>query len=153
MSTPMLDISEVNSPVSTSNNFKVAPMRTSTNLTSRALSKMSRCSEVPSPLFYTMDPTIISCSEVLSLKTLYSLSTSLDMYESPSKWHKITPVPPDSIYTMAPAYKDHKIKSPSKLCELRIIRSNSSSPETDAPVKVDQASKRHKYYTGILLHT
>ena len=41
--------------------------------------------------------------------------------------------------------------SPSKLCELWIICSNSSSPETDALVKVDQAINLHKFESIIMM--
>ena len=172
MSTSMLDISEVNSPVSTSNNFKVAPMRTSTNLTSRALSKMSCRSEVPSPLFYTMDltmssissihtPTSNCCSEALSLKTLYSLFGSLDinkpnnslpdLFKPASKGHTYKD---PRLSSLMPHTKVDLYKSPSQLVlpltnslalpKLRTITMMSL-------LSVDPASKWHKMESIIMM--
>ena len=101
--------------------------------TSRALSKMSRSSEVPSPLFYTMDltmssissihtPTSNCCSEALSLKTLYSLFTSLDinkpnnslpdLFKPASKGHTYED---PSLSGLMPHTKVDLYKSPSQL--------------------------------------
>ena len=76
--------------------------------------------------------------------------TKVDMYESSSKWHKISLVPPDSIYKMVATNKEPKIESPSKLHELRIALSN-SSPDTDTIVKVDPASKWHKFESIVMM--
>ena len=127
MSTIMLDIYEVHSPACAST-ISVVSSKRIYNLTSKALSKLPCCSEVPSPLFYTMDPTMsstppintstsISCSEALSLKTFSSLSTSLDI---------------DKPYNRKPVDCTYSPEAHSSVCS-----STKSAKVSESPTEID----------------
>ena len=156
MSTIMLDISEVHSPACASTISIVASMGNPDNLTSQALHKMSCCSEVPSPLFYTMDltyssisytSTSISCSEALSLKTFYSLSTSLDIDKPYNRQRVNCTYSPEahSLVCSSTKSEDSSLRTPTPFPSNLDISKVHSTP---GPVKT--ATKGYIYETSSL---